>query len=141
MKTYHGLIKKLMPHEIFVFGSNTQGRHGAGAAKVALDMFGAIYGRSQGFQGQSYAICTKDLTKSVHPSVSRKDIIIQIGTLYGMATKVTKAKEFLIAYSGIGKNLNGYTPQEMAQMFLEAGEIPDNIVFEHKFAQLMGLID
>ena len=28
---------------IFVFGSNTEGRHGAGAAKVAREQFGAIY--------------------------------------------------------------------------------------------------
>lgn len=30
---------------IFVFGSNPEGRHGAGAAKVARNQFGAIYGQ------------------------------------------------------------------------------------------------
>jgi len=33
---------------IFVFGSNSEGRHGAGAAKVARNQFGAIYGQSEG---------------------------------------------------------------------------------------------
>jgi hypothetical protein len=36
---------------VFVFGSNTEGRHGAGAAKVAKDKFGAKYGQAKGMQG------------------------------------------------------------------------------------------
>lgn len=45
---------------IFVFGSNLSGRHGAGAAKEALMVHGAIYGQAEGHQGFSYAIPTKD---------------------------------------------------------------------------------
>ena len=48
--------------EIFVFGSNLAGRHGAGAALAALKDHGAIYGCGEGIQGQSYAIPTKDRT-------------------------------------------------------------------------------
>ena len=33
---------------IFVFGSNPEGRHGAGTAKVARNQFGAIYGQGEG---------------------------------------------------------------------------------------------
>jgi hypothetical protein len=33
---------------IFVFGSNPEGRHGSGAAKVAKDKFGAVYGQGEG---------------------------------------------------------------------------------------------
>ena len=46
-------------HEIFVFGSNLAGRHGAGAAKEARLSWGAIYGQGVGLQGYSYAIPTK----------------------------------------------------------------------------------
>lgn len=46
---------------IFVFGSNPEGRHGAGAAKVARTQFGAIYGQGEGLQGNAYALPTKDL--------------------------------------------------------------------------------
>jgi hypothetical protein len=53
-------ITELFPHEIFVFGSNYAGIHGKGAAKFALDNFGAIYGQGFGPMGQSYAIPTKD---------------------------------------------------------------------------------
>lgn len=37
MKTYTGYIEELNPNQIFVFGSNTQGRHGAGTAKLCLN--------------------------------------------------------------------------------------------------------
>lgn len=36
---------------IFVFGSNLEGKHGAGSAKVALQKFGAKYGRATVFTG------------------------------------------------------------------------------------------
>ena len=45
---------------IFVFGSNLAGRHGAGAAKYAVQAYGAQYGQGEGRQGRSYAIPTKD---------------------------------------------------------------------------------
>lgn len=40
--TYEGKIEFLEPNQIFVFGSNTQGRHGAGAALIAKQKFGAM---------------------------------------------------------------------------------------------------
>lgn len=46
--------------DIFVFGSNLAGRHGAGAARFAVLHHGAIYGQGIGLQGQSYGIPTKD---------------------------------------------------------------------------------
>lgn len=48
-----------MSRDIFVFGSNLAGRHGAGAAKHALMNCGAIYGMGKGLQGNSYGIPTK----------------------------------------------------------------------------------
>lgn len=49
---------------IFVFGSNPKGVHGAGAAKVAREQFGAVYGVGEGLTGNSYALPTKDLNKA-----------------------------------------------------------------------------
>jgi hypothetical protein len=46
--------------DVFVFGSNLAGRHGAGSAKAALREHGAVYGQGEGLQGRSYAIPTKD---------------------------------------------------------------------------------
>ena len=51
-------ITKLQPDEIFVFGSNLAGMHGGGAARLAYQKFGAVWGQGVGLQGQSYAIPT-----------------------------------------------------------------------------------
>lgn len=53
-------ISKLGPNEIFVFGSNKEGRHGGGAAADAADLFGAQWGVGVGRTGQCYAIPTMD---------------------------------------------------------------------------------
>lgn len=46
--------------DIFVFGSNLAGRHGAGAALYALKERGAILLQGEGLMGTSYGIATKD---------------------------------------------------------------------------------
>lgn len=50
----------LAPELIYVFGSNTLGLHGKGAALEALSWYGAVMGRGEGPMGRSYAIPTKD---------------------------------------------------------------------------------
>lgn len=47
---------------IFVFGSNMDGHHGAGAARFARDWMGAIEGQAEGLQGSSYAIPAKNVS-------------------------------------------------------------------------------
>lgn len=116
---------------IFVFGSNLEGRHGAGAAKYARKHFGAIYGRAEGLQGSAYALPTKDLRVTYnngYRSISKKDIINSIRKLYDCARQ-NPDKDFMIAYRNThDKSLNGYTGMEMIDMFLSAGPIPENIV-------------
>ena len=51
-------ISELKENEVFVFGSNLAGAHGGGAARLAYNRFGAIWGQGVGLQGQSYAIPT-----------------------------------------------------------------------------------
>lgn len=48
-------VTELKPNEVFVFGSNLQGRHGSGAAKTALK-WGAVQGKGRGHFGQTYEI-------------------------------------------------------------------------------------
>lgn len=134
-KTYSGKINSLLPNQVFVFGSNTQGRHGKGAALTAKNKFGAVYGRAEGPQGQSYAIITKDLTKKIQPSRTPEQIEEQISKLYQYARQ-NPDKEFLIAYSSTGNNLNYYSNQQMADMFASES-IPNNIVFEQGFDKLV----
>jgi len=135
MKTYTGVLNHLPSNGIFVFGSNTEGRHGKGAALIAVKNFGAKYGIAKGMQGRSYAIVTKDLHQKVQPSINYIDILYQIYDLYEFAENHPEL-DFYIAYSGEGKNLNGYTPEQMADMF-NFEDIPKNIVFEEKFYEIL----
>jgi len=139
-KTYSGKITTLKDNQIFVFGSNIGSSkggaptHGAGAAKLAKERFGAIQGKPRGIQGKSYGIVTKkyyDVKKSSTP----QEIIEEIKGLYEYA-KQNPEKEFLVSdYSE--SNLNGYTGKEMADMFSSAGPIPFNIVFNENFDKLL----
>lgn len=134
-KTYQGTIRSLKPFQIFVFGSNTEGRHSKGSALVARMKYGAIYGKPEGFQGQSYAIVTKDLTKKKHPSVSISYIKRQIKDLYKYAEEHPD-NEFWVVYRANTENLNVYTDIEMADMF-KSRNVPLNIVFEDVFTKLI----
>lgn len=135
MKTYKGKIKELPENGIFVFGSNPQGKHGMGAAYIAYKYFGAKYGQGKGLMGKSYGIITKDLTKSKHPSISTKDIKLQINELYKFALE-NPNMDFYVAYSSKGTLLSGFTHQQMANMF-NRELIPENIVFEEGFSKLI----
>lgn len=134
-KTYSGQITSLKDNQVFVFGSNTQGRHGKGAALVARNNFGAVYGQAEGIQGRSFAIITKDLTSRTQPSRTPEQIKEQIHKLYEY-TKQNPGKEFLVAYSASGTNLNFYSNDQMAEMFASEN-IPNNIVFEEGFNKLV----
>lgn len=118
---------------IFVFGSNPEGRHGAGAAKVAVDQFGAKLGQGEGLQGNSYALPTKDLRIKENNglrSISPKQITENIKKMYDVARK-NPNKQFKVAYTNKldETTLNGYTGKEMIQMFKNAGPIPSNVIF------------
>lgn len=64
-------------HPIFVFGSNTIGAHGRGAALTARRYFCAEVGVGEGLRGQSYALPTKDAdlrtlpVPAIHAAVAR----------------------------------------------------------------------
>jgi hypothetical protein len=137
--TYSGTITKLKPNENVAVGTNTQGRHGKGAALWAFLHAGLKRGHSLGQCGQTYGIVTKDLTQAIHPSISRRSIVFQLTLLYIHAYQHPDQKWFVL-YSGTGANLNGYTPAEMRQLFRDAEKdvkMPPNIIFEETFAILL----
>ena len=130
----------ILPTEntIFVFGSNPEGRHGLGAAKLAKEKFGAIYGQGEGLQGKSYALPTKDLRvkkNSGFKSISPDKITDNIKKLYSVALQ-NPTKEFKIGYRNTTeKSLNGYTGLEMIEMFNNAGIPPSNILFSEEWVK------
>jgi hypothetical protein len=83
-------ITALNPNEIFVFGSNLAGSHGGGAARLAYNRFGAIWGKGVGLQGQCYAIPTmQGGVKTIKPYVDEFiDFAIQHAELTFLVTKI-----------------------------------------------------
>ncbi len=113
------MITKLKENEIFVFGSNLAGKHIGGAARQALEQFGAIEGQGEGLQGQSYAFPTLN---HEFKKRSKEGLMTSRDTLY-MVAKENKDKEFLLTKVGCG--IAGYTEYFMKSLFKNA---PKNII-------------
>jgi hypothetical protein len=101
----------LKDNEIFVFGSNLAGRHGAGAAKLAAEKFGAEMGIGEGLTGRCYAFPTKDKYIQTLPLSS----IINSAEKLFEVVKNNSDKKFIITAVGCG--LAGYTANEIAPIF------------------------
>lgn len=117
------------PRKIVVFGSNTQGRHGAGLAKVCCEVFGAQYGLPIGFQGNSYAIITTDLQGKTEITI--EFIMHQVLVLNAIA----RSNPLMIFYmTKIATGLAGFTLEEVQSMFLSiADDIPENVILPIEF--------
>ena len=112
-------IRELAPNEIFVFGSNLQGWHGGGAARIAVDKFGAIP------QGQCYAIPTmQGPVESIKPYV---DHFIRYAKLNGNQV-------FLVTKIGCG--IAGFTVEEIAPLFADAVKL-SNIKLPKEFWEVL----
>jgi hypothetical protein len=125
-------ITSLKPNEVFVFGSNTEGRHGRGAAEIAVNKFGAKYGQAEGLQGQSYGIITKDLAKGKR-SIPRSQLTDSFEKLYKFAAENPGLKFYV---TKLGTDLAGYTVSEIQDNLIAAQlgvNIPDNIIFPKEF--------
>lgn len=103
-------IVELDPGQIFVFGSNLVGYHGAGAARAALK-WGAEMGVGVSLSGQTYALPTKD---GLIQTMTLPDIEYHIDELIGCIVE-NPDKHFLITKIGCG--LAGYTPKDIAPLF------------------------
>lgn len=100
--------------EIFVFGSNLLGLHGGGAAKDALDSYGAVWGQGSGRQGSSYAIPTKHNFSS---TMSVEEIRPYVNDFLAYALENPQKTFFVTA---IGCGLAGHTVEDIAPMFAHA---------------------
>lgn len=120
-----GFIRELESNQIFVFGSNLNGYHGGGAARTAMDKFGAVWGVGVGIQGQSYAIPTMHGgPEAIQPYV---DQFIEFA-------RHNPNKQFLVTPIGCG--IAGFKPADMAPLFKEATTIP-NIYLPQSFWSIL----
>ena len=115
MRMTPGWIKSLLPNQIFVFGSNEAGLHGGGAARLAIAKWGAVYGKAEGLQGQTYAIPTKngDISKTLSIQV----IKVYVDRFIAFARQHPEL-DFLVTEIGCG--LAGLTPGQVAPLFRKA---------------------
>lgn len=119
------MIKTLAPNEVFVFGSNLGGFHAGGAARAALDRFGAIWGQGVGLQGQSYAIPT------MHGGVEA--IKPYVDQFIGFAQS---HPDLYFYVTRIGCGIAGFADEEIAPLFREALAV-DNIALPKTFHDIL----
>mgnify|MGYP006423858297 CR=1 FL=1 len=112
-----GHINVLKENEIFVFGSNLAGIHGAGAAKLAMQ-WGARQGHATGLQGNTYAIPTKD--KNITRTLNIAEIKPHVNAFIAFATQ---NKQYTFFVTEIGCGLAGYQPSQIAPLFKKAEQL------------------
>ena len=116
-------ISELKENEIFVFGSNLAGAHGGGAARLAYERFGAVWGEGVGLHGQTYAIPTmQGGVETIKPYV---DAFIRFAKEHNRLT-------FLVTRIGCG--IAGFRDEEIAPLFTEAIDV-NNIILPMEFVE------
>jgi len=118
--------------DIFVFGSNRLGKHGGGAARVALKTHGAQWGVGEGRTGNAYALPTKadfDRTLTIDEIRVHADRFISYASEHPDDT-------FLLTQVGCG--LAGLDKNDISPLFVGVPEnvkIPSawhHLIFGHK---------
>ena len=116
-------ISELRENEIFVFGSNLAGAHGGGAAWLAYNRFGAVWGEGVGMHGRTYAIPTmQGGVDTIKPYVD--DFIL--------FAKEHKELTFLVTRIGCG--IAGFRNEEIAPLFKDAICV-ENIILPKEFVE------
>lgn len=120
-------ISELKENEIFVFGSNLAGAHGGGAARLAYNRFGAVWGEGVGLHGQTYAIPTmQGGVETIKPYV---DEFIRFAKEHSRFT-------FLVTRIGCG--IAGFREEEIAPLFKDAIDV-NNIILPKEFVESISL--
>lgn len=118
-------ITTLADDEVFVFGSNLEGLHGGGAALLAYERFGAIWGQGTGLQGKSYGIPT------MHGGI---DVIAPYVDDFIAFAREHRELKFLVTEIGCG--IAGFTVEEMAPLFKGAMD-EENIYLPQRFIKIL----
>lgn len=118
-------ITSLGKDEIFVFGSNLEGAHLGGAARIAYQKFGAIWGQGVGLQGNSYAIPTmQGGIETIKPFV---DEFIEFAKEH---------PELTFYVTRIGCGIAGFKDEEVGPLFMEAINLP-NVRLPKSFVEII----
>ena len=118
-------ISELRDNEIFVFGSNLAGMHGGGAALIAFQLFGAVWGQGTGLQGRSYGIPT------MHGGV---DVIKPYVDEFIKFAAEHNEYKFLVTRIGCG--IAGFRAEDIAPLFANAMDL-QNVILPRDFVAVI----
>lgn len=154
VNTYRSPITHLAKDEVFVFGANPQGFHGAGSAGFAsFNRFGNVWreegyanrpngwqgkwnvkgkvGPQVGTEGKSYGLITV-AKAGAKRSRTEEEMVEEFEKLYACCNRNPRWFFFLAQTGKVG--LNGWSPDEMASFMISAGDIPENLHIDETFA-------
>lgn len=118
-------IMHLVGNEIFVFGSNLAGSHGGGAARIAYERFGAVWGQGVGFQGQCYAIPT------MHGGVEAIKPYVEQFMEFAFSHR-----EYTFLVTKIGCGIAAFTEYEIAPLFAKVIDL-ENVILPKEFVAII----
>lgn len=132
-------ITELNPNEVFVFASNTAGKHMGGAAKVAHEKFGAVWGVGYGHTGQCFAIPTLKSSGSLEKlELWEIEEMVKAFFLYARYNP-----DLTFYFTKIGLGIAGYELKDIARLIATeynwlADEyipyiIPSNVILPKEF--------
>lgn len=121
-------ITFLAINEIFVYGANEAGIHGAGAAKDAMN-WGAVYGKFK-FSGKTYGIPTKDSNLGTLP-LSKIKFYVDEFLIFA-----TDHPEYAFLVTPIGCGLAGYSEKDIAPLFKRALDM-ENVDLPESFRNFL----
>lgn len=111
-------ITELQPDDVFVFGSNAHGAHGGGAARIAYDRFGAVWGEGHGHHGRTYAI---DTMSGLDTLGAEARVFVEYAASH---------PELRFLLTPVGCGIAGYTPAQVAPLFTG---LPPNVTVPASF--------
>lgn len=123
---------------VWVFGSNLAGVHGAGAARFAMDNYGAVFGEGSGLCCSArraagpelvipYALPTKDENIKTMPLEDIRPYV------EGLIVDAEAAHNWLFYITAFGQGLAGYTKEDILPLFGDLDKLPYNMVFTREW--------
>ena len=124
---------EIVMNNVFVFGSNESGIHGAGAALAAKMKHGAVQGVGFGFTGNSFAIPTKDWRIN---TMDIEDVKFYVRRFLKIAAEVQDdGSTIQFQVTRIGCGFAGFKDEDIAPLFKDA---PANCKFDTAWKPWLG---
>jgi hypothetical protein len=128
-------ITALEQKEIFIFGSNSEGQHYGGAARVAHDMFFAEWGVGRGLTGLCYALPTLyHPTTTSEPGamlkLSLEELDLEFEYLFDC---INRHPDYTFYLTKVGCGIAGFSIEEIKEIFKKHYKEEKNLIYPIEF--------